>query len=437
MIEETIEFETLFNELLESGHEIIDHKTYELIECPGIEVLTQGNKYKPIKYISRHKTCKSLIDIHVECRNCERSITVTTDHVCMIYTDDHFFENINAKNLKVGQYVSIYDDANDDECIGVITKIKDVGPTTGYVYDIEVGDESHVFYGNDVLVHNSNFLNIKCVTDWFKKEYDLADDIAKWSDDDKLKLWNYMDDYVENNLNPYLQNLIAEKCHSTQTSVLRYSMEYIGSSGIYEAKKHYAVRKIVSEGPELVDYIKYSGIELKKASVDKEIKSFLKDIYEGTLMKGWTEKDFGDYINSAYEKFNSMTIDQLALWKGYGTAREATGFLKMATGTTGISKAATYFTQIIQKMGLGKKYDCPQVGDMLRFCYILPDNPYRIECLAFKDGQWPKEFSDIFKVDYPTMFDKTVLSPLKGYLEATRFKQVDPRKQVITDIFDL
>ena len=31
----------------------------------------------------------------------------------------------------------------------------------------------------------------------------------------------------------------------------------------------------------------------------------------------------------------------------------------------------------------------------------------------------------------------TSLSPLKGFLEATRFKKVDPRKQVVFDIFDL
>ena len=39
-------------------------------------------------------------------------------------------------------------------------------------------------------------------------------------------------------------------------------------------------------------------------------------------------------------------------------------------GTTGIAKAATYYNQIVQKMGLGKKYDQLRVGDKCRFLYI-------------------------------------------------------------------
>ena len=35
------------------------------------------------------------------------------------------------------------------------------------------------------------------------------------------------------------------------------------------------------------------------------------------------------------------------------------------------------------------------------------------------------------------MFDKMIMSPLKGFLEATKFKKVDPRKQVVFDIFNL
>jgi DNA polymerase elongation subunit (family B) len=231
--------------------------------------------------------------------------------------------------------------------------------------------------------------------------------------------------------------LIGKTYHTEHPEVLRYSLEYVGSVGIYERKKHYAVRKIISEGPELVDKIKFSGIELKKASVPPAVKDILRDIYMGVLTKNWAERDFINYVNASYDKFKELTISDLAMWKGYNTGREASGFLQMELGATGISKACTYYNQLIEHLKIGKKYDMILLGQKIRFAYIIPGNEYGIECIAFHDGQWPKEFDEIFKVDYDVMFDKMVISPLKGFLEATKFKQVDPRKQVLFDIFDL
>lgn len=285
---------------------------------------------------------------------------------------------------------------------------------------------------------DSNFLNIKCVTDYFKKKFNLPENINAWSDEYKLKLWKFMDNYVEKDLNPYMQQLIANECKSDETEMLAYSMEYIGDVGIYEAKKHYGVHKIVSEGPELVDKVKYCGIELKKATVPVAIKSFLKDIYENTLKNNWTNDEFKAYINQCYEKFLALDITDIAIWKGWSSDKiETTGFLEEAKGMTGISKAAHHFNDLLLKLNLSKKYDSCKVGDKLQFAYILKNNQYRIEALAWPVGNWPKEFDEIFSVDYQVMFQKLILQPLKGYFEATKFQNIDPRQQMAFDINDL
>ena len=332
----------------------------------------------------------------------------------------------------------MYDDANDKEIIGTIINIEDLGITDDYVYDCEVDDASHSFYASNILIHNSQFCNIACVTDDFKQKYDLDNDLAKWDDDNKLKLWKWVENFVEHEVNPFVQNdLIGKTYHTEHPEVLRYSLEYIGAVGIYEAKKHYAVHKILSEGPEIVDKVKFSGIELKKASVPATIKDILRDIYYGVLKENWDEHEFISYVNEAYEKFKTMSVSDIAMWKGYNTAREASGFLQMELGATGISKACTYYNQIIDHLKIGKKYDTILLGQKVRFTYVIPANEYGIECISFHDGQWPIEFDSIFKVDYDVMFDKMILSPLKGFLEATKFKKVDPRKQVVFDIFEL
>ena len=447
-----ISIKELYDELAQK-YEVQNKKSYEVIYPDNYEIKVLGNKYVKLVAISRHKTNKHLIKIIVKTEKMIDSmdpigmmmplkryddVIVTTDHICMRYDKDHFFENVDAKNLKVNDYVSVYDESEDRELVGVIVDIKDIGVMDGWVYDCEVDDYSHAFYANNICVHNSQFVNIQCVTDDFKQKYGYAEDISKWSDEEKLALWKWVEDFVENEVNPFVQNDLIGKTYGTEhPEVLRYSLEYIASTGVYEKKKHYSCRKILSEGPEIVDKVKFSGIELKKASTPLVVKDFLKDIYLGVLKENWQERNFIDYINEAYERFKKLSISDIAMWKGYNTAREAAGFLEMELGATGISKACTYYNQMLKHLKIGKKYDSILLGQKVRFAYVIPSNEYGIECIAFHDGQWPKEFDDIFKVDYDVMFDKMIMSPLKGFMEATKFKNVDPRKQVVFDIFDL
>jgi hypothetical protein len=440
MIKETIEIGKLFQQLVDEGRKVIKHKDYEMIYCGDIEVKTIGNKYSNIEYISRHKTPKNLVEITIKTDTFDRSVTVTTDHVCMIYTEDHFFENVNAKNVKISDIVSVYDEKNDMEIVGEVISINNIGLTDDYVYDLEVDDEKHSFYANDILIHNSQFVSIRCITEYFRNKYNLPEKMIDWSDDYKLKLWKYVEDFVENDLNKYVQNLVREVYHSENPEVLRYSLEYIGDTGIYESKKHYGVRKILEDTPEiLANEIKYSGIELKKASIPKKIKEYLGEIYNSALTKDWNDNDFKNYILKIYPEFEKLDINDIAIWKGYNTSRQATGFLKMEKGTTGIAKAATFYNQLISKQGLNiaSKYDSIRIGDKVRVCYIKPTNKYNIDVIAFNDGQYPDEFKEIFQIDYEKMFDKLIKSPLKNFLIACKWKMCDPNNCNIMDIDDL
>lgn len=440
--DDVVEIESLWNKLVSDGEVImLRDNGYELIYPKNShpQTKTLGGRWTRVVAISRHKTPKHLIKITVSTSSKNiKEVVVTTDHVCMIYNEDHFFENTNAKNLKINDYVSVHDHDKHQELIGTIAAIDDLGTTDEWVYDLEVEDSSHSFYANDILVHNSQFVNISClVQNLLKQGVGGGRDISKWSDDDKLKLWKFVDGFVENEVNPYVQNLVKDYCHSEHPEVLRYSLEYISAISCYEAKKHYATRKIIAEGPELVDKIKYSGIEIKKASVPQQVKDVLKDVYEGILLHSWKETNFIEYIYKAWNNFKSMSIDEISFWKGYSSAREAAGFLQMQKGSTAVASASTYYNQIIKKLGLGRKYDQILLGQKVRFCYVKPTNEYRISYIAFPDGQWPEEFNKIFEIDYEVMFDKLVTSSLKGLMTATKFSRVDPSKQVEFDVSEL
>lgn len=293
---------------------------------------------------------------------------------------------------------------------------------------------------------DSIFLNLQCVTDYLKKRDNLPDRIRDWKQSDRNMLWKEMSEFVNTEVNNFVRTLVHDFCHTDEQNVLTYELEYMSDIGIYEGMKHYATHKIFDEG-DPVDKIKYSGIELKKGSVPKQMKKFLQDIYEGVIYHYWENSDYQQYVNELYDKFTSFTVDEISFWKGYNTAREAAGFLQMAqtinpatgktVGTTGIAKAATYYNQIIDKLGLGKKYDQLRLGDKVRMLYIDENNPYRINVMAYKDGQWPVEFNGLFKPDYKKMFEKVILDPLKRFREACRFQNLDPSKQVVFDIMNM
>lgn len=432
-----VEIGKLFNRLIDNGCKIHYKNNYEYITPQNIKIQTIGNKYVDLIAISRHKTNKNIVNVKVMSLCGEKSISITTDHICMVYNENNFFENKAAKDIEIGDVVSIYDEENDKEVKGTINNIDILESIEDYVYDCEVKDDSHTFYCNSILIHNSQFINIQCVTDHFREEYNLESVMNNWSDKDKLRLWDWIENFVENEINPFAQNLIKDNYHSEHPEVLRYSLEYIGDTEIMESKKHYAVRKIVLEGPEIVNKIKYSGIELKKASIPQKIKEYLGEIYSSTLTKGWKNQDFKEYINKIYPEFEKLDINDISIWKGYSTGRESTGFLQMEKGATGISKAVTFYNQLLKEMNISSKYDSILLGDKVRFCYIKPTNKYKINVIAFKDGQYPDEFREIFEVDYITMFDKLIKSPLKNFLVASGFVFNDPNNTNIMDPDDL
>ena len=441
--QEQISIGKLFDDLLKEGHQIINKNTYDLIKCDGLKIKTKNNKFVNLKYVSRHKTSKDLIEFTISSNKNENKVVTTTDHVMMIYNKHHFFENTSAKDVHIGNYVSVYDEKTDKEYIGEIKEIRNLGQTEEYVYDCEVEDDSHSFYANNILIHNSQFSNFSCVTESWAKKYNLPKRLVEWPDEKKLELWDYAEKFVDERLTPFVRDLVREWCHTDEPDPLRYGLEYLADVGIYIAKKCYSVHKIVLEGRELADKIVYKGIELKKGNLSVEVKNILSPIFKKVLTTDYKEEDFKQYLYDSYEKFCTLNVDEISFWKGYNTEREAEGFLEMkkivnedgrTISTTAISAACAFYNQLLQKLNIGDKYESILLGDKVRFCYVK-SNEFPIKYIAYK-GRFPTEFYKYMAVDYDTMFDKTVMAPLKGLIKACKYNNIDPKKRIAESIDD-
>lgn len=432
-----IEIGRLYQELLDEGRQEFIYGKYKLIDCSDLTIKTFGNKLVPLKFISKHTTTKDIIKITIESVIGINAIQVTTDHTCMIYNKQRFFDNLKADDVHIGNYVSVRDERTGVQYIGTVVNIENTGKTTDYVYDFEVDDDLHCFYANNVLIHNSLFINIKCITDVFKKKYSLAEKMKAWPDDVKFELWHFVEDFVINDIGNNIQSLLKTECHCEDTSMLGYELEYIGDVGIYQAKKNYGVHKIIAAGPKLVDSAKFVGLEMRKATMPAAIKEILSVVYDNTFEQNWTEEDFRNYIFEMFDKFKMLSVNDVAQWKGYSTAKASVGFLKAEKGATGIAKACQYYNDLIKNLGISKKHEEIRLNEKVRFVYLIPDNQYGINCIAFNDHDWPKEFNSLFQVDYSKMFDKCVLSPLKNFMLAAKYKAINPNTQVLFDITDI
>ena len=266
---------------------------------------------------------------------------------------------------------------------------------------------------------DSFFMNLEAVTKDFIKKNGWDKNINNWTDEQKLTLWNHMQKFTDEYLVPHVQALVTKEFHTSNAAPMKYGLEYMTSGGIFESPKHYIVHKIVDEGPKLVDKFKYTGIELKKAVVPPEIKKFMKDIYfTAVLDPNFNLEAARKKMDEVYQELLKMSPNQLAKWQGYGTESQMDGFLVEAKGATGIGKCANYYNQIVKKLKLDKKYALINVKDKVQTIYIKPSNKYGISQIGFPPKQWPKEFDDIFEIDYPKMMEKVVISPLKGMLKA-------------------
>ena len=266
---------------------------------------------------------------------------------------------------------------------------------------------------------DSYFMNLEAVTKDFMQKNGWDRDLNKWTDEQKLTLWNHMQKFTDEYLVPHVQELVTKEFHTSNAAPMKYGLEYMTSGGIFESPKHYIVHKIVDEGPKVVDKFKYTGIELKKAVVPPEIKKFMKDIYfTAVLDPNFNLEAARKKMDEVYQELLKMSPNELAKWQGYGTESQMDGFLVEAKGATGIGKCANYYNQIVKKLGLDKKYALINVKDKVQTIYIKPTNKYGINQIGFPPKQWPKEFDDVFEIDFPKMMEKVVISPLKGMLKA-------------------
>ena len=432
-----ISFKDLFQRCLDEGLEIVtSFSGNEVIRTSNISILTHGNKHVKVIAVSRHLVVKSKYRITVRCTldNSIHNIETTDDHTVIKINNDFMYENVKASKLQHFDHVPM--NLNGKDCIGVVLEVEEQSPWNEYVYDLEVEDDLHCYYANNILVHNSQFINITPMVDSFISKNNIdAKDVSGLNKEQLDILVAELDDFVDNDVNVYIKNLINKECHTTQGHNLHYSREYVAAQGMFFKKKNY-ITHIVKKDDKHVDTFKYCGVSCKKTEIPAGMKSFLKNIFEDTCTKNWNQTDYRKYIDTVFTEFTTKQYEDISMYKTYNTEKACTGFMASEKGAGAHARAANIYNQLLTDLHIADKYEKIKPGDQLRYCYVNDTNPYGINIIAFRDNI-PEEFKDVFTINYDLMFEKIFLSSLKGYIGVMKFNDYYPNNKSICDISDL
>ena len=197
---------------------------------------------------------------------------------------------------------------------------------------------------------------------------------------------------------------------------ISFKREAIADTGIWIAKKRYAVNVYNNEG---VQYkkpkLKVMGMEIVRSSTPGPVRVALKEALRIALTK--TQDDLQAYTQQFEEEYRRLPPEEIAFPRGVnGLDRYKDSAVIYTKGTPMHVRGALLYNHHLRDKKLTKRYEVIKEGDKIKFLYLKEPNMMGENCVAFL-GRIPAEFGLDEYVDYDTMFDKSFLEPLSGILE--------------------
>lgn len=246
---------------------------------------------------------------------------------------------------------------------------------------------------------------------------DLVNKVCK-NDVDPNKIANSLLKLIDNKIQPAVDSFcleLKEYVNSYKNS-LSYKLEKICSTGIFVAKKRYALNVFSNEG---VIYsepkIKVTGMEIVKSSTPSIVRDSLKQCIK--IMMNEDEDSLQNYVSLFKNKFSSYDVEEISFPRGVNGLNkyfDATTLYKK--GTPIHVRGSILFNKLLDDKKLSSEYEYIKDGDKIKFCYLKMPNIIKENVIAFPE-KLPKEFDLLENVDYNKMYDKVFLEPLKAITE--------------------
>ena len=349
--------------------------------------------------------------------------------------------------------------------IDEITEIQYMGVKDEQFYDVGMVDTPHMFFANDILVHNSMYLNLNTILESIG-----VIDLKKY-DDEQIKNFIMFSKFLKNSevydatekkgkiildLKPKFKEM-SSKCNSLQnliSSLVTQSMdtltvksfncsnnkiffkrEAISRRVAFLQKKRYAMWVLNNEGVE-TNKVKCVGLEIVRSSTPLMIQSVLEDIVL-TMLKTVDYPSIEKKIREFKLEFMKASPEKIAFPRGIHKLDEYTESVKAGVKKSvpiHVRAAILYNDKILANRKLKSQYEVIHTDSKMKFLYIKPTAAYTENVIGFVDVL-PKEFSLEGHIDKELQFDKTFINPLTAVFAAFGWTFPNLINEDISDLF--
>jgi len=293
-----------------------------------------------------------------------------------------------------------------------------------YVYDLEVDDLTHSFIANDILVHNSIYVQFDSAVKSIKgRVFSREEALALCVEIDRHRLSQYFDIVFEK----------YGKVFNTKNR-LKFKLENLSEYGIWLKKKNYAIKvsydpnPTYSLTPKEERYLIIKGLEPVKGSYPDWARKKLVELTEYIMEIGKVlnlERDIVPKLQAIKKEFMTLSVDEIAfnfkirIYHKYVESEEP---LVLKKGISIYPRAASYYNHLLLKTGLNRKYTPLREGDKIKFYYCAA-NDYDFDVFAYAPENYPSEIAP--QLDREAQFFSLIVEPVNRLLDAMQLNSLD------------
>lgn len=297
-----------------------------------------------------------------------------------------------------------------------------------YVYDLEMEDQTHTFIANDILVHNSLYINF----DMVKNTLDGWD-----KNGEELILAIY-----EHRLKEYYQKCFTLYAKKRNTENIQdFELELIARSAIWLAKKKYVLNTTWKDPgifQKSLSKVKFKGIEVVQSSTPLFSRNKIVDLIKYLLDPDveFNQKEFAQTLKKAKEEFKLSSIDDIA--KGGKIGDYEKFILNDTTNFTLAPKcpihvrAAGWYNLTLNQNKLKSKYLMIRTGDKTKWYFTKEKE---CDVFAYLPNNFPMEFAP--EIDYDRQFSSVMLDTINRFLKAIGQPELPPNLITIQQLFSV
>lgn len=279
-----------------------------------------------------------------------------------------------------------------------------------WVYDIEMVPEeddlsdTHTFFANDILIHNSGYLVFEEVMESVGWEGTVKDFV--------LIINNFR-------LAAYIKKVLEDYAKERNTdNYLDFELETIANNAIWVAKKKYIQNIIWKDGKDYdnLAYIKTTGLEIIQSSTPafcrQKLIDVMKHIFSKRKLSSKDNSEFIKVIKDIKKEFKLSNIEKISMSRSISEYKKFIyndqEKLELASGCPIHVRAGGYYNYLLnQEKKLKGKYELIKGGDKIKWFH---SQDTFCDVFAYKPGNYPIEIAP--KIDLERQFEKTILDPL-------------------------